>query len=554
MRSSENRFSSSLRKIKLTEIDTEPFKNRYSLSNIDELALSIKQQGLLVPLIVRGKGKGKYDLVSGHRRLSAIRRLGWQHVDCVTVDGSDDKMSQFAIVENIQREDLSDYEKAATFRVLHEKYDMTYSSIGNAVGKSKQYVSNHIAMLSLLDGLSDDEQRKVISLLLSLTEHHVRVILRAKEPKRRLALAKIAVENNLNVRQLERMVDQQKIFLAKGISSTPVSTSPRRTRGKFIIAVEGSSEKTTCRVYERQTNKTMGEYSFGPSNHHIMGAHHTALTIADGVKESMNYAGVSVEDVDYIVVCLASIHTPHDMTMLMKALAKVDMFGIVFVDRYAAALISSLGDKPGIIVKTDYGGSAVLGRNSKGEHSKAGGWGYMIDPSGSAYGIGSEALRNLSQRFDDSSHSSRLSDYIAKYLNVKNYRQLHELVYAKTMSMIQIAKMSEAVLASAGEGDTDAQKILVDTAYDLERLFFIVLNKVSRNVSTPFDVVLSGPIVRENCLVYSSLKQRLEKDRRVKQVRFENCDVLTGAFDIVSHSEHSNYRNQILTHISSISI
>ena len=302
------------------------------------------------------------------------------------------------------------------------------------------------------------------------------------------------------------------------------------------------------------TSKPIGEYKFGPANHHIMGVHQTALTIADGVRDSMNYVGISIDDVDYVVICLASIHTPHDMTLLLKALSKVDMFGIVFVDRYAAALVSTLVDRPGIILKTDYGGSAVLGRNARGEHAKAGGWGYLIDPSGSAYGIGYEALRNLSQRFDDPSHSSRLSEYIARYLNVRNYRQLHELVYARTIPMIDIAKMSEAVLASAKEGDSDAQRILVDTAYDLERLFFTVLNSLSRSVSTAFDVILSGPVVKEDYLVYSSLKQRLERDRRVKQVRYENCDVLAGAFEIVSHSEYSRYRNQILTHISNISI
>ncbi|MDG6907256.1 MAG: ParB/RepB/Spo0J family partition protein, partial [Nitrososphaerota archaeon] len=292
MRSSENRFSSVLKRIRVSEIDEEPFKNRRVLSNIDELACSIKRQGLLVPLIVRKKGNSRYDLVSGHRRLSALRTLGWKYVECITVDGSDDKMSQFAIVENIQREDLSDYEKALTFRVLHDKYHMTYSAIGDATGKSKQFVSNHIAMLSLLNGLNDEEDRKkAISILLSLTEHHVRVLLQVKDPEKRLALAKYAEDNRLNVRQLERVVSQQRLFLSKDAPLQPAKVSSKVMHGKFVIAVEGSSEKTICRVYNMDTSKPIGEYKFGPANHHIMGVHQTALTIADGVRDSMNYAG-----------------------------------------------------------------------------------------------------------------------------------------------------------------------------------------------------------------------------------------------------------------------
>lgn len=538
--------------VDIDKIHCEQF-GRTELPNIDELASSIKQQGLIVPLIIRKDRSGSYETICGHRRLRAISKLGFIKAPCIIVDGPDDKMDQLALVENIQREELSDYEKALVFELLNQKHGMTYAQIGEAVGKSKQYVSNHIAMLSLLNDMkSETDRAKIKEVIAKISEHHARILLQVKDAKKRLALTISAAEHRTNVRMLERLVSTGRFFPSTDQKLTGKATSLYGIgSGQYIVAVEASAEKTICKIYKRQTLETFGEYDFAPANHHLLGVRKAAIRISDSVNDSLGLSQIPVDCVECIVICMSSVHTAHDMTMMARALRRLNLFGIVFVDRYVASLISAFGGKPGIIVKTDIGGVGVLGKNSLGQFSKSGGWGYLVDPSGSAYGIGAEALRCLSQYFDDPLHSRKLADHISRYLGIRNYRQLHELVYAKNIGIVEVAGMSEAVFKTAAEGDPDAKMILVKSALDLERLFFIAASRLSNSVTESFDVVLSGPVLRPRAGVYERLKDRLQNHPRVASVRFQNCDVLGGAVRIVSESEFSGLRNQILYKVGS---
>ncbi|MDG6995547.1 MAG: ParB/RepB/Spo0J family partition protein [Nitrososphaerota archaeon] len=546
-----------LEEIEVDKIDQGKFKNRLGIDGIRDLAESIRNQGLLVPLFVRrmanGKVKKPFELVSGHRRFAAIKKLGVKSASCIILEGSDEKMIEYSIVENVQREDLTDYEKASTFRLLNEQYGMTYEQIGNAIGKSKQYVSNHIAMLKIRDELRIETERNMASQLLQeLTEHHTRVLLRIRDARRRLEIAEFAVRNRLNVRQLGILADRESPNHVQPASEQTSIPTPARTDGeKYVVVLDSSAEGTVCRIYECMNGATVAEHSFVPSNFHICGAHGAASIIAEGLRGSLIAAGIGTGQISTVAICMSSVHTPADMRMMSKAFAKLGVFGTVFIDRYVAAFISATNDKPGIVVSTGFGGSGVFGKNSLGQVSKSGGWGYMIDPSGSAYSIGLEALKSLSQAFDDPKNMSNLAKRTASYLNVKTYDQLHALAYQKSLQMMEIAKLSQVVVSAAKSGDHFARQILIRTATDLERLSLITLGSLSAQDDSKFDVILTGSILKPDGFTYDVLRRSLLTDERVRVVSFRDLDILGAAFNISMNRDLSRFRNQLLTKLAS---
>jgi ParB family chromosome partitioning protein len=169
---------------------------------------SMQSVGQLTPIKVRPHPirAGKYQLVYGHRRYFAALRLGWETIKAEVEDLDDEAMLQQAIVENIQRKDLTDYEKALLFERLHLDFKRTYEEIGRLIGKSKQYVANHLAMLRLFDRKKIEEDKELRNLLLQLTEHHCRILARLPTEEERVAVAKLIVQENLCVRETDKLV------------------------------------------------------------------------------------------------------------------------------------------------------------------------------------------------------------------------------------------------------------------------------------------------------------------------------------------------------------
>lgn len=191
-----------VREIPIDEITPNPFQPRKSFdeATLDELKTSIQEYGVLVPIIVRRRGDG-YELIAGERRWRACAALRRSTIPAI-VRASDDRQTlEFAIVENLQRENLNPLEEAAGFQHLLDEYDLTQDELARRLGKSRPAVANTLRLLSLADP---------IKLMLAegrLSAGHARALLSVPK-EQRLTLAQRAQKEGLTVRALERAAAQ----------------------------------------------------------------------------------------------------------------------------------------------------------------------------------------------------------------------------------------------------------------------------------------------------------------------------------------------------------
>ena len=163
-----------------------------------ELEDSIRQNGILQPLLVRPKGSG-YEIVAGERRYQAAKRAGLDEVPVLIRDVTDDEILQLALIENLQRSDLNPIEEAQGYRTLIESKGLTQEELGNVLSKSRSAITNTLRLLDLPDEI---QQYMVDGLL---TAGHARAILAVPSEQGRLNLAKKVVEDHLTVRQTENL-------------------------------------------------------------------------------------------------------------------------------------------------------------------------------------------------------------------------------------------------------------------------------------------------------------------------------------------------------------
>jgi ParB family chromosome partitioning protein len=205
-----------VRDIPVTEIRPNPFQPRKSFmpEALDELKRSIAEYGVLVPIIVRRREDG-YELIAGERRWRACAALLRATIPAI-VRASDDRQTlEFAIVENLQRENLNPLEEAAGFAHLIEEYDLTQEEVARRLGKSRPAVANTLRLLGLADSI------KAMLIDGRLSAGHARALLAAPEPLR-CTLAQRIVDDGLTVRALERLI---------GVAPARRSQRPVETRG-----------------------------------------------------------------------------------------------------------------------------------------------------------------------------------------------------------------------------------------------------------------------------------------------------------------------------------
>ncbi len=230
----------------ITSIGPNPLQPRreFHEAELEELAQSIQENGLLQPLLVRTRAGGKYELVAGERRLRAVKRLGWAEVPALVRDLDDRTVLVFALVENLQREALSPIEEAEGYRVLSEEHGLTQVQIARAVGKDRSTVANALRLLSLPPSI-----RKLVEVG-SLSAGHARALLAVDDPVKAADLARRAVSQAWSVREMERQVAKAR----PGTASKAKRGSPGRD--PRIAALERALEEalsTRVRI-ERQRN------------------------------------------------------------------------------------------------------------------------------------------------------------------------------------------------------------------------------------------------------------------------------------------------------------
>ena len=167
---------------------------------IAELATSIKENGLIQPLIVR-KYNRNYQIIAGERRYRACKLAGLKTVPCIIKDIDDKQMDTYAIIENIQREDLTPIEEANAYKTLIDTYGMSQTELANKVGKKQSTIANKLRLLKLSDEVKDALKSKQI------TERHARAMLSLQPEKQEEVLHEV-IDKSLNVKQTETLINK----------------------------------------------------------------------------------------------------------------------------------------------------------------------------------------------------------------------------------------------------------------------------------------------------------------------------------------------------------
>jgi ParB family chromosome partitioning protein len=193
-----------IRTLSLRKIVRNPQQPRkhFAEAELEELVSSIRENGLLQPLVVRPSpvSEGRFEIVAGERRFRSVEQLGWEEVPVVVRDVDDETLLVLALVENLQREALNPIEEAEGYQALGEQFDLTQAEIAKAVGKSRPAVANAMRLLRLPASL-----RKYVNEG-QLTAGHARALLGLDDPVRMADLGRRCVKEGWSVRAVEQAV------------------------------------------------------------------------------------------------------------------------------------------------------------------------------------------------------------------------------------------------------------------------------------------------------------------------------------------------------------
>lgn len=207
------------REVPVEAIRSNPYqpRRRFAEESLRELAASIRHNGLLQPLIVRRVETG-WEIVAGERRWRAIRTLGWEKAPVVERELTEEQMLVLALVENLQREDLSPLEEAGGYRQLMEGFGLTQAQVGKHVGRDRSTVANMLRLLGLPEAVREMLAEGRIS------AGHARALLALESEVKQIELAREIHARGLSVRQVERRI--------RRTGSTRKRASSSRARGR----------------------------------------------------------------------------------------------------------------------------------------------------------------------------------------------------------------------------------------------------------------------------------------------------------------------------------
>lgn len=177
-------------------------RSRFDFDELEGLAQSIRQNGIIQPIAVRVNASGNYELISGERRLRASRLVGISLIPCIIMEASDEKSALFALIENMQRSDLGFFEEASAIEKLIVDFNMSRDDVCRKLGKAAPTISNKLRLLKL----PDDVRLKITQE--GLTERHARALLRLPTRAQLDRALSIISDKRLNVAESEKLIDQ----------------------------------------------------------------------------------------------------------------------------------------------------------------------------------------------------------------------------------------------------------------------------------------------------------------------------------------------------------
>ncbi|PSL40002.1 Effector of nucleoid occlusion Noc [Planomicrobium soli] len=206
-------------KLPIEKITANQFQPRtvFDEEKIEELARTIHMHGVIQPIVVRSSNKeGSYEIIAGERRFRAMRSLGWEEVPAIVRELSDKETASIALIENLQREELTAIEEATAYQNLLVIHEITQEALAQRLGKGQSTVANKLRLLKLPEEIQNALLNRTI------TERHARALLQIKNNELQMKVFAETVEQNLNVKQLEEKVE-------KALSTEePKKTKPKR--------------------------------------------------------------------------------------------------------------------------------------------------------------------------------------------------------------------------------------------------------------------------------------------------------------------------------------
>ncbi|MBG9734386.1 ParB/RepB/Spo0J family partition protein [Paenibacillus alvei] len=189
--------------LSLQQLRPNPYQPRkhFDEQSIQELAESIKQHGVIQPIIVRSVLKG-YEIIAGERRYRASQQLGLLNIPAVVRNFSDQQVMEIALIENLQRENLNAIELAVAYQALMDQFSLTQEELSVKVGKSRSHIANFLRLLQLPEEVKDCVSRGTLSM------GHARAIVGVKDEAKVKQLAKDSINQGWSVRQLEEAIQQ----------------------------------------------------------------------------------------------------------------------------------------------------------------------------------------------------------------------------------------------------------------------------------------------------------------------------------------------------------
>ena len=223
--------------VKIKDLRSNPYQPRkiFDQQALEELASSIKEHGVFQPIIVKKSIKG-YEIIAGERRVKASELAGLEEIPAIIRDFNDTQMMEIALLENLQRENLSAIEEATAYKKLQETLSLTQEELAKRLGKSRSHITNMLGLLTLPEDIQNEVNNKSISM------GHARVLSKLDNINQQEELAKKIIEEGISVRRLEEISQENDV----------VKTNPQKTKVKvqneYSYLQEELSEKLGTKV------------------------------------------------------------------------------------------------------------------------------------------------------------------------------------------------------------------------------------------------------------------------------------------------------------------
>ena len=223
--------------VKIKDLRSNPYQPRkiFDQQALEELASSIKEHGVFQPIIVKKSING-YEIIAGERRVKASKMAGLTEIPAIIRDFNDTQMMEIALLENLQRENLSAIEEATAYKKLQETLSLTQEELAKRLGKSRSHITNMLGLLTLPEDIQNEVNNKSISM------GHARVLSKLDNINQQEELAKKIIEEGISVRRLEEISQENDV----------VKTNPQKTKVKvqneYSYLQEELSEKLGTKV------------------------------------------------------------------------------------------------------------------------------------------------------------------------------------------------------------------------------------------------------------------------------------------------------------------